>query len=109
MPWEPSLQPHDPADAAGGRPPRVVIRGLGWRLVVNYLRELGGQLVVPPEANRGQARLSGQGWEAVLQEQVEFRGALRLNRVEVRFSGQSEAIEGVLAALRRMALLEGPS
>ncbi|HEY8486467.1 MAG TPA: hypothetical protein VIL11_03655 [Limnochordales bacterium] len=88
--------------------PRVVLRGLGWRMVASYLQELGAQLVSPadPGQARVQALLEGKGWQATLREHVEFVGALRLNRVEVRLSGEPAAVEQVMGALRRMALLE---
>lgn len=88
--------------------PRVVLRGLRWRAVASYLQELGGRLMDPAEGQKPpvQARLAGDGWQATLREHVEFVGALRVNRVEVRFSGEARAVEEVVAALRRMALLD---
>ena len=104
-----------PADAGGAwwgdalpEVPRVVLRGLGWKMVAGYLQELGGRVVDTAEPSQApvRARLAGDGWQATLQEQVEFVGALRVNRVEVRLSGEATAIEEVLGALRRMALPE---
>lgn len=107
--WGRPPGPEDPVFGETTEFPRVVLRGLGWRMVASYLQELGGRLVDPAEGQKPsvQARLAGEGWQATLREHVEFVGALRVNRVEVRFSGEARAVEEVVAALRRMALLEG--
>lgn len=105
MHWEWPLNP-----GTTGRPavPTVVLKGLSWRMVAMYLQRLGGRLVEPEDlqGGKGKALLSGDGWQAMLHEQVEFRGAMRSNRVEIRLSGNPQAIEGVVEGLRRLASME---
>lgn len=101
------------------RSPVVVLRGVGWRMVARYLEKFGGELATEqarepadssallPSRQRVLAEVAGKGWRARLHEEVEFTGALRTNRVEVSFSGEPDAIEQVVAGLRRMTHLEG--
>ncbi|MBE3597456.1 MAG: hypothetical protein IMX02_01135 [Limnochordaceae bacterium] len=101
--------------------PTVVLRGMGWRMVAMYLTKLGGEVMTPDPLGSAQslasgsgalserpvlAEVSGKGWKARLHEEVEFTGALRSNRVEVRLFGEPDAVEHVLTGLRRMALME---
>lgn len=114
MEWDSSVARGNPqADV-----PTVIVRGMGWRMVASYLTKLGGEVTEPaPEEpavlaspsvsadRRLLAKISGKGWTARLHEELEFTGALRQNRVEVRLSGEPDAIEHVLTGLRRMALM----
>lgn len=108
MEWAGAGTTEEPA--SGAETQRVVLRGMGWRVVAHFLRQMGAELVIaerPSERRGALAELNGNGWRASVHENVEFVGALRTNRVEVRVAGEPAAVEDVIDGLRRMAVLKG--
>lgn len=76
-------------------------RGISKRLAAEYLERLGGE-------RTDDDRIEGDGWQATLSETtVDVAGSIRLNEVTVRFEGDEEALEPLIADFERKAMRAG--
>lgn len=89
-------------------------RGISQRLAVRYLRKLGGTPRVDgepaPEADDTEVSVVvGDGWQAALDSEKVAVGSssLTLTEVSVEFSGESEALEPLIAAFSQKAMRAG--
>ena len=79
------------------------IRAIPIWLLGEYLLEAGGTRSDPEEW-----RVKGAGWTARLTQVEDYEiGSLRVGQVRLRIDGETEAVEGLLAALAPKLLRAG--
>lgn len=78
-------------------------RGISKRLAANYLEGLGGE-----RRDEAGDRIEGERWSAALSERkVNPMGSITLNEVEIRFEGETEALEPLLERFAQKAMRAG--